>query len=86
MNLTLLAALDGADPVAVRIGPPGLIGWERMSGKRITDLQDGIALTDMAQMVYAQTRPEGDFDTWLERLTTLEVQDDPTQALSDPEA
>lgn len=69
----------------VAVAPMALIGWERWSGRRMSDLSDkGFGLEDMCRMAYEQVRLSGgttaEFDAWVTTVDDIEAQEaaDPT--------
>lgn len=61
---------------------PDFIHWERRSGRKISDLSDGIGMEDLAFLAHAVLKRTGEhvkpFDGWINGLELIEVvEDDP---------
>jgi phosphoribosylformimino-5-aminoimidazole carboxamide ribonucleotide (ProFAR) isomerase len=86
MKIQVSLETEGQEPRVVRISPMAIIGWERETGHKISDLANGLALTDVATMTYVQVRLEGQVDMslsqedWLRSVVSLDpVVDSPAQ-------
>jgi hypothetical protein len=66
--------LDGN--FAAEILPPDIIRWERKTGGKMADLQKRLGMEDLAFMSWAslsrQGFTKGNFDTWIDSLTSVE--------------
>jgi hypothetical protein len=61
---------------------PDFINWERHSGRKISDLSDGIGMEDLAFLAHAVLKRTGQnpkpFDGWINSIELIEVaEDDP---------
>lgn len=60
---------------------PDFVAWERRTGRRASDLANGMTIEDLAFLAYsAATRSESDrpeFETWLETVAVLDPVDEP---------
>jgi hypothetical protein len=94
VKIQVSVEVRGQEPRTVRITPMAIIGWERQTGKRLSDLGDGMSLSDVSVMTYEQVRLQGEIpeglsmDGWLASLDALdpvaaEVPESPGQDLSD---
>jgi hypothetical protein len=86
MKIQVSLETEGQEPRVVRISPLAIIGWERKTGSKISDLGNGLALTDVATMAYEQVRLEGlvdmslSQDDWLRSVVSLDpVVESPSQ-------
>lgn len=84
MRLALRVDL-GSGPVDVLVSPLAIIGWERDNRTKISALaQDGIGMSDMADLAWrqlkAQGKYEGDFEQFAAALVDLDpvAEVDPT--------
>ena len=59
--MKLSVSIDrGEGPEVVKVSPLAFIGWERMSGRRMSDLAGGgLGMLDLAQLAMEQERLEG---------------------------
>lgn len=74
--------------------PLAIIGWEKLSGRKMADLASdspsgGMGMMDMVQMVYEQARLEGRagdvFEEWAATLADINPVEDPTDPTSGDE-
>ena len=63
---------DADGPREVHVGPSTLVAWERKTGRKISQLAEGIGGEDMAWMVWHADKKAGitadGFEKYLERL------------------
>lgn len=59
--MKLTVSVDrGAGPTEVKVSPLAFIGWERLSGRKMSELaQGGLGMLDLAQLAMEQQRLEG---------------------------
>ena len=68
----------------VAIRPRAIVGWELKHGKKISDLANGIGVSDMSWLAWKQLQDElsttMSYDDWLESLIDIEpqVEENPT--------
>ena len=72
---------SGATEVTIR--PKAIVGWELKNGRKISELAQGIGMSDMSWLAWRQLTDEGStsasFDDWLDELLDVEpIVDDPT--------
>jgi len=67
----------------VTISPLAIIGWEKWSGRRMSDMGSegsGVGMGDMCRMTWEQLHLQGDtdeeWDDWVKRLVDIEGVDD----------
>lgn len=78
MNIT---TASGARAVAIR--PKAIVGWELKHSRKISELAQGIGMSDMSWLAWRQLTDEGStsssFDEWLDELVDVEpIVEDPT--------
>jgi hypothetical protein len=80
----------GDDERVVVITPLAILGWEKESGRRLSDLSKGMGIGDMAIMAMTQERLEGrteatKVEDWLAGVDELGPKDDEAPvAATDP--
>lgn len=80
----------GGQESVVLITPLAILGWEKATGRRLSDLSKGMGIGDMATMAMTQERLQGlteetDPEAWLAGIEELGPRDDETPvAASDP--
>ena len=69
--------------------PLAVIGWEKWSGRKITDLSSdsgGIGMADMVRMAWEQVHLSGrtteDFEVWAARLDDIDPKGEPEDPTS----
>lgn len=72
-SLPLLVHLDGVDdPVEVTAIAPDIIRWERATGRKVSDLADGVGMDDLARLAFhaltrtGQIDPPAKYDRWFD--------------------
>ena len=83
MNIT---TASGARAVAIR--PKAIVGWELKHGRKISELAQGIGMSDMSRLAWRQLTDEGStsssFDERLDELVDVEpIVEDPTELLEE---
>ena len=78
MNIT---TASGSQAVAIR--PKAIVGWELKHSRKISELAQGIGMSDMSWLAWRQLTDEGStsssFDEWLDGLVDVEpIVEDPT--------
>jgi hypothetical protein len=69
----------GTGPEVIVIGPVGIIAWERRTKQKMSSLQDGTGMDDMAFMAYSELRARGmeeTYEDFVASLVDLEPTDD----------
>lgn len=68
-----LTTSDGTRTITSR--PRTIVQWEAKTGKKWTDLAEGVAMSDLAWIAWRQLTDEGSttvtFDDWLDDLSNL---------------
>lgn len=78
MKIQVSLEVEGQEPRLVRISPMAIIGWEKATRQKISDLGNGLALGDVAHMTWEQVRLEGgvdaslDMEDWLRSVVSLD--------------
>jgi len=75
---------SGSELVAVR--PKAIVGWELKHQRKISELAQGIGMSDMAWLSWRQLTDQGStsasFDEWLDGVVDIEpIVEDPTELL-----
>ena len=94
MKMRLVIEYEDATTDTVTVSPLAIIGWEKLSGRRMTDLASdsggGMGMADMCQMAYEQVRLEGrtteEFEAWCARLADINPEDTPDPTSGDEAA
>lgn len=81
---------DGSE-VRLTVSPLAIIGWEKRTGKKMTDLGGGgVSMGDMVTMAYEQVRLSGgtddDYEVWAASLADIDAEDMPDPPQGDVEA
>ena len=85
--MKLTVSVDrGAGPELIKVTPLAFIGWEKLSGRKMSELASGgLGMTDLAQLAMEQQRLEGldvpsTVEDYLKDVEELDpVVEDPTQ-------
>lgn len=92
MKIPLALEFTDGSTKTITPSPMAIIGWERWSGRKMTDLASdagGMAMGDMVRMAWEQARLEGlteeDFEPWATTLADIDAADgsDPTSGGED---
>lgn len=82
MQLKMNVTTDSGSEV-VSIRPKAIVGWELKNGRKISDLANGIGMSDMAWLAWRQLADNGQtapFDDWLGTVVDVEpIVEDPTE-------
>ena len=68
----------------IKIRPKAIVGWELKNNKKISELGQGIGMSDMAWLAWRQLTDQGSisvtYDEYLDTLEEVEpIVDDPTE-------
>lgn len=87
MKMKMSVEMSDGTTQTLSISPLAVIGWERSSGRRMTDLSGeggGMGMEDMVRMVYEQAKLQGlttaEFEVWAAQVADIDPVDaaDPT--------
>lgn len=78
MQITFKLTQEGKEPITVKTVVGDLIAWERKTGNKISDLQNGAGMEDLSFLAYSCVKrgePDtADFDTWVNTLVGIEAE------------
>ncbi len=91
MRLEIDATYIGDDePTRLVAQPIDFVMWERHTGRRMSDLADGIGMEDICYLAWSATRRDGGerppFDVWIGKLAEIDEADDGEAATPTPPA
>jgi hypothetical protein len=78
--MTVIVTTDAGD-TTVAISPLAQVMWEKDTGQKLSDLQNGTGMGDLARMVWHQLRAQNlvdravEFEGWLAGVIDLEPAD-----------
>ena len=86
--LRLAFSVEDADGSRrVDVGPSTLVAWERKTGRKVSQLSEGIGAEDMAWLVWHADKRAGNtkasFDQFLEQIVDLGDAPDPKATLDE---
>lgn len=78
MQITFKVTEVDKDPIAVTTVVGDFIAWERKTGKKISDLQNGTGMEDLTFLAYScikRNNPDtAEFDVWMNTVVGIEAE------------